>query len=407
MTGKTVLILGGGVGGLVTADELRRRLGSEHRIVLIDREATHLHNPSLLWVMMGWRRPEKIQAGLDKLNRKGIEFVQGEIESIDPTGRKVKTSAGEFSGDYLVVSLGAQPRQDLTPGFVEGAHTPYTLGGAERLRDALSGFKGGKIVVAVTGLPYRCPAAPYETVVMIHAYLEKRGLREKTDLQMITPEGMPMGTAGMEMAQAVEEMMAERGIPFRPLLGTKSIDVEKRELVLENDERVPYDLLVGIPPHRSPKVIQESGLGNQAGWIPVDGKTLATSFDGVYALGDVTTVSLPGRFKPDKPLVLPKAGVFAHKQAEVLAHNLAVEINGGGKAEAYDGQGGCFIELGDGRAGYGEGDFYDAKAPDVTLRPPARRWHWAKEFIETYWMWRWFSRWPQFLKKIGDKIVFG
>jgi sulfide:quinone oxidoreductase len=177
--------------------------------------------------------------------------------------------------------------------------------------------------------------------------------------------------------------------------------------VLENGERVSFDLLVGVPPHRSPKVVHDSGLGNDASWIPVDANTLATRFEGVYALGDVTTIPLPGRFNADIPLVLPKAGVFAHKQAEILAHNLAVEITGKGNPKSFDGYGGCFIELGDGRAGYGEGDFYDPQAPAVTLRPPARRWHWVKELIEKYWMWRWFSGGPQTIKSIGDRLLFG
>jgi sulfide:quinone oxidoreductase len=407
MTSKTILILGGGVGGLVTANELQRQLSSDHKIILVDREASHLHHPSLLWLMLGWREPGQIQADLGELTRQGIEFVQSEIKKIEPANCKVQTSAGEYQGDYLVVSLGAQPSAEITPGFTEAAHTSYTLAGATRLRDALRDFTGGHIVVVVTGLPYRCPAAPYETVIMIHAYLEKRGLREKTDLQMISPEKMPMGTAGPEMAQAVESMMAERSIPYRALTSTQSIDGDGSELVLENGERVPFDLLVGVPPHRSPKVVRDTNLVNEGGWIPVDSKSLATSFEGVYAIGDVTTISLPGRFNPDMPLVLPKAGVFAHKQAEVLAHNIAVEITGKGKIISFDGFGGCFIELGDGRAGYGEGNFYDPQAPAVKLRAPARRWHWVKEVIEKYWLWRWFSRWPQVVKKTGDRIMFG
>ena len=135
--------------------------------------------------------------------------------------------------------------------------------------------------------------------------------------------------------------------------------------------------------------------------------TLTTRFEGVYALGDVTTIPLPGRFNPEKPLVLPTAGVFAHNQAEVIAHNLTVEITGKGKIQSFDGFGGCFIELGDGRAGYGEGNYYDNQAPAVTLRPPAHRWHWTKELIEKYWLWRWFSSGPDFIKTIGDRILFG
>ena len=407
MAKKSILILGGGVGGLVTANELRRQLPDEHRIIMIDREARHLHNPSLLWLMLGWRKPEQIQADLSKLTHRGIEFVQADIQAIDPEARKVQTTNGEFSGDYLVLALGAQPMPELTPGFIDAAQTPYTLEGAIRLRDALNAFDGGRIVVAVTGLPYRCPAAPYETAIMIHAYLKERGVREKTDLQMVSPEGMPMGTAGPEMAGAVKSMLAERDIPYRPLTNTKSIDAEAHELVLENGERVPFDLFVGIPPHRSPKVVRDSGLANDAGWIPVDAKTLDTKYENVFALGDVTTIPLPGRFNPENPLVLPKAGVFAHKQAEVLAHNLVVEITGKGSPRSFDGFGGCFIELGNGHAGYGEGNFYSSQAPDVTLHSPARRWHWAKELVEKYWLWRWFSSSPQFIKSVGDRILFG
>ena len=295
MSRKTILILGGGVGGLVTANELRRQLPTEHRIILIDREPKHLHNPSLLWLMLGWREPQQIQADLSKLLGQGIDFRQVEVLAINPETREVTLDA-EYSADYLVVALGAKPAPELTSGFAEGAHTPYTLDGASRLRDALLEFEGGRIVVAVTGLPYRCPAAPYETAIMIHAFLKGRGLREKTDLQMITPEGMPMGTAGPEMAGAVKSLLEDCGIPFNPLTGTQSVDTASSELVLENGERVPFDLLVDVPPHRSPKIVRESGLANDAGWIPVDANTLATRFFECICAGRCDDHSIAGPF---------------------------------------------------------------------------------------------------------------
>jgi sulfide:quinone oxidoreductase len=222
---------------------------------------------------------------------------------------------------------------------------------------------------------------------------------------MISPEAMPMGTAGPVMGNAVRGMLAERDILFRPSTPSQAIDADSRELILTSGERVPFDLLVGVPAHRSPQVVRESGLANEAGWIPVDANTLTTRAEGVYALGDVTIIPLPGRFQPDAALTLPKAGVFAHRQAEVVAFNLAGEILDRTERHAFDGLGGCFVELGDGRAGYGAGNFYHSQAPAVTLRAPTRYWHWAKVLVEKYWLWRWFSTRFASMQPIGDRIL--
>ena len=216
-----------------------------------------------------------------------------------------------------------------------------------------------------------------------------------------------MGTAGPAMAEAVKHMLSQRDIPYLPLTNTQAVDGETHELVLTSGERIPFDLLVAVPPHRSPEVVRDSGLANESGWIPVDAGSLATSFEGVYALGDVTVIPLPGRFNPDVPLVLPKAGVFAHRQAEVVAFNLAAGILGRAERHAFDGLGGCFVELGDGRAGFGAGNFYHPQAPAVTLRGPTRYWHWAKVLVEKYWLWRWFSSRFASMQPIGDRLLFG
>jgi sulfide:quinone oxidoreductase len=406
MSSKTILILGGGLGGLVTANELRRFLPREHRIVVIDRRAKHLFTPALLRVMLGHSSQEKIQADLNQLQDVGIEFVQAEIQAIEPSTRRVQTSSGEFEGDFLVIALGAQAAPELTPGFAEAAFSPYSLEGAIQIRDALQSFSGGKIVVAVTGLPYICGAAPYKTAAKIHEYLKKRGLREKTELQLISPEAMPMGVGGPVLSNKLKQVLVERNIPYRPKTRTRCIDPGTRELVLKSDERVPFDLLVAVPPHRSPQVVHDAGLTNESGWIPVDAHTLATRFDDVFALGDITTIPLPGRFNPDRPLGIPKSGAIAQKGASIVVHNLVNKITGQGKPREFDGFSGCAIDLGNGRAIFFQGNFYDPKAPALSVGSPSRFWNVAKILTEKYWMWRWFGNKPPVLRAVGDLIMF-
>ncbi len=390
MAGKTVLVLGGGAGGVVAANELRSKLGREQRIVLVDRQTQHLFYPSFLWVMMGWRKPEEVRKGLGLLIRKGIEYVNAEITRIDTVSGTVKTSAGDFCYDYLIVSLGAELAPGEVPGLVEAAHTVYNLEGTVRLRETLKGFSGGRVVVLVSSMPYKCPAAPYETALLLDFLFRSKGLRERVDLSVYTPEPLPMPTAGPVLGNAVKGMLEAKHIPFHPFHKVASVDPEKKELAFDKGEKVQFDLLVAVPPHRSPQVARESGLAGDTGFIPVERNTLKTKADRVYAIGDVAAIKLPGQFQPNSPLMLPKAGVFAHSQAQVVAHNIAAEIKGMASMKGFDGQGQCFLELGGGKAGYATGNFYGEPAPTIDLRQPGRLWHWGKILFEKYWLWRWF-----------------
>jgi sulfide:quinone oxidoreductase len=380
----TTLILGGGVGGLVAAGTLRRRLDSKHRVVLIDRQAQHVFAPSLLWMMLGWRDPRAISRDLGGLSRKGIEVVREEIREIDPAKRRVRTEHQEITADYLVVSLGAEGWLGGLPGLAEAGCNLYDLDGTLRLRDALSAFRGGRVVVLIASLPFKCPAAPYEAAMLIEASLRQRGLREGARLDLYTPEALPMPVAGKMLGEAVKGMVEDKGIGFHPQHKLASIDPVARKMVFDNGATAGWDLLVVIPPHRCPPVVREGGLTGETGWVPVDGATLATSHERVFALGDVTAIKLP------VGLMLPKAGVFAHREAEVVAHNIAAEITGRGAPRTFDGVGSCFVEMGDGVAAYAKGNFYAAPAPAMTLRSPSRLWHWGKLYVEKWWLRRWF-----------------
>ncbi|MBM3215067.1 NAD(P)/FAD-dependent oxidoreductase [Candidatus Poribacteria bacterium] len=386
MASRTIVILGGGIGGIVAANELRRELPREHRIVLIERNAEHAFAASFLWVMVGGREPRQIVRPVRDLVSPGVELVHASVQRIDTGSRRVEHDAGSQEYDYLIVALGAELAQDAVPGLAEAAHTFYSLDGAIRLREALAAFTGGRVVLVVGGLPYKCPGAPHEGAMLIADYLRKRRLGDSTTVVLFTPEPQPMAVAGPELGSAVVSMLESRGIAFHPRHVLKSVDAQARQLHFDGKEPVPYDLLVTIPPHRSPRLLRESGLTNDAGWVPVDPQTLQTSVENIYAIGDVTALALPGRWNPDVPLALPKAGVFAHAQAKIVASRIAEQVRGGSSAAVFCGDGYCMLEAGEDLAGFAYGNFFAEPSPQVHLRRIGKAWHWGKVLFEKWWL---------------------
>ncbi len=384
MAGKTILVLGGGVGGLVAANELRRLLPREHRVVLVERNAQHAFAPSFLWLMTGDRRPEQITCDVRRLLRSDIEVVLSEVRAIDVANRTVQADGQGLAYDHLVVALGAALAPEAVPGLAEEAHTFYTFDGAVKLRDALRGFKGGSVAVVVGGLPYKCPGAPHEGAMLIANALRRRGLAG--EVHLFTPEPQPMPVAGPALGEAVREMLAQQGVVFHPQHKLTRVDTAAHELSFDGKEPFRYDLLVAIPPHRGPQVVREAGLANDAGWIPVDRMTFQTKGENVFAVGDVTAISIPGRWKPDVPLMLPKAGVFAHAQAKVVAHHIASEMTGAHTQDVFPGLGYCMLEAGAARAGFAFGNFYAEPSPQVHLRATGRTWHLGKVLFERWWL---------------------
>jgi sulfide:quinone oxidoreductase len=220
--------------------------------------------------------------------------------------------------------------------------------------------------------------------MLIADYFARRGIRDKVDLHVYTPEPLPMPVAGPVMGNAVRQMLEQRGIGFHPNLKLERVDGDARALVFSGGECAQFDLLLGIPPHRAAQVAKDSGLLGESGWIPVDAQTLKTRYNGVYAIGDVTTIMLP----VGKPL--PKAGVFAHHEAETVAKNIAAELEGSSPTHAFNGRGYCFLEMGKGQAGFASGDFYATPEPKVRMKRPGYHWHWGKVLFEKWWLYHWF-----------------
>lgn len=377
--GQTVLVLGGGIGGVATANRLRKRLDRRHRVVLVSRDDEFSFAASYLWVMTGDRRPEQITRPLRRLQRRGIEVVIGEVEQIDPESRTVVVSGKTLTADYLVVSLGADWATGRVPGLADG-HTFATLPGAQMLARELTSITSGRVTVVTAAPLYKCPAAPYEAALLIDAKLRKRGVRNRVEVAVRSAEATPMPVAGANVSAAVEQILLERDIDYRP---SRQITAVEPGLIHFGDDSESTDLLVYMPPITAPTAVANSALAAADGWIHADPYTLATNFDGVFSIGDNTHIVL----KIGKPL--PRAGVFAHAQALTVADRISAAITGGSERVQFDGHGGCFIETGAGRAAYGSGNFYADPAPLIEMHAPARRWHWGKEAFEFNVVRRW------------------
>lgn len=382
--GRTLIVLGGGIGGVACATRLRRKLPPTDRVVLVERDERYIYSPSTLWLMVGRRTVAQVTRTREALRRKGVELVRGTVERIDPGARSVVVDGRTLQGDYLIIALGAELAADAVPGLAEAGHDLYSLQGTERLRDARAGLTAGRLAIVVAGLPFKCPAAPNEAALLLEADLRERGVRQACEIAMYTPEPGPMPVAGPEVSGALRRMIEGRGIGYFPGRTVTSVDAALRRLLFADGSQADYDLLAYVPPHRLPRPLREAGMAGETGWIPVDRHTLATRFPGVFAIGDVTAIALAN----GRPL--PKAGVLAHAQADVVADNLVREITGKGAPRAFDGHGACFIETGDGRAGFGSGDFFAEPAPRIRLRPPGRLLHLGKVLYEQYWLGRWF-----------------
>jgi sulfide:quinone oxidoreductase len=376
---SNVLILGGGSGGLATAGRLKELLGDKVSVTVIDKQKIFVLGFSLLRVMTGEKTEQEVTVPKEKVSQKGIKFINTEVNGIDINNGIIRTDQGEFAYDYLVIALGAELAPEKVPGF-ESAFHMYTLEDAKKLRDALSSFRGGSIRLVVSSTPFRCPPAPYEAAMLIDDYVRSKGLREESDIQIFTPEPLPMPIAGPDVGNTVVSMLNEKGIGFHNNVKVSLVDGSSKQIVFENGIREKYDLLIAIPPHTSPKVVRENArdICDASGWISVNPKNMQTKYDRVYAIGDVAAIKLPSG------MMLPKAATFAFGQAEIVAFNIASSVLGT-QTRGWDGFGECFIETGSGNAGYGSGSFYASPKPVINLQMPSKELRERKDAWGSYW----------------------
>lgn len=373
-----VLVLGAGFGGLEVASRLSDQFGDAVDVTLVDQADGFIFGFSKLDVMFGRVAATHVKHAYAEIVKPGVRFVQTTIRAIDPVVKRVETDVGTFEGDLVVVALGADLHPEATPGLVEGGNEFYTVAGAFALRDVLATFAGGKVIVAVTSTPFKCPPAPSETALLMHDHLVALGVRDSSSIALVMPIGVPIPPSPAA-SQALLVAFAERGITWHPNQQVRSLDPLRKVANLADGTELDYDLFLGVPVHRAPTVVVESGM-TVDGWIPVDPISLQTRFPGVYAIGDVTSIGTP------------KAGVFAEGQAAAVADAIAASIRGEGPSTGYDGRGICYLEFGHNQVAKVDVMFVSGQPPTGEIEGPSLDYVADKHEFGSSRIQRWFGK---------------
>lgn len=365
-----VVILGGGVGGTIVANLVARQSSGKAHVTVVDTTGIHVYQPGFLYVAVGKEHPSALQRPETSLLRHDVTLVVDRATRVDPVARKVRLESGRtLPYDQLLLATGSRTVMDEVPG-AKDSYDFYTMDGAVRLFDALKEFEGGTIVIGVAGIPYKCPPAPVEFVFLLDDYLRARGIREKSQIKLLSPLNRAFTIEAT--SKLVQPILAERGIELTGFFNVETVDPVAKTVSSLEGETMDYDLLVLVPPHRGQKVIEDSALGDERGWVPVDKNTLKhTNFENIWAIGDATNIPIS------------KSGSVAHYEASVAADAILASVKGEAPPKhVYDGKVMCFLETGQGQATTIQ---FDYDHPPVSPSP-ARRWHWAKAlFNKTYW----------------------
>ena len=368
--------MGAGFGGLELASTVSEELGDEVEVTLIDKADAFVFGYSKLDYLFGRTTPDAVRISYAHVAKPGVRLLRETVLAIDPAARAVTTGAGVHEADHLVVALGADYDLDATPGLRDSTEF-YSLEGAARLGQLLKDFRGGRVVVGVCGAPYKCPPAPSEAALLLHDHLGHRGIRADCEISLVVPFPIPIPPSP-STSEALLQAFAERDIEFIGGHAVASVDAARSVAVLADGREVPFDLFFGVPKHRAPDVVIESGMAVD-GYIPVDGHTLTTQFADVYAVGDVATVGTP------------KAGVFSERQARVVARVLIDRVRGADPAERYDGRGACYIEFGAGLVARIDVDMFSGEGPTGIFRDPSAEFVAEKEQFGSIRRARWFG----------------
>jgi len=374
---ERVVVLGAGFGGLELCTTLSEALGEALDVTLIDKNDGFVFGFSKLDVMFGRATPDSVRIPYRDIAKPGVRVLRETVTAIDPESRRVSTDAGVHEADVLVLALGADYDMGATPGLAEGANEFYSVAGAERLAGIIPTFSQGHAVIGVCGAPFKCPPAPSECALLLHDELTERGVRDACQISFVIPLPTPVPPSP-ETSAALQQAFAERDIRLITGRRVSAIDPARSVATLDDDSELAFDLFLGVPKHRAPDVVIDSGM-TEDGYVPVDSATLRTRFPGVYAIGDVATAGVP------------KAGVFAEGAARIVAQTLIADLGRGEPPGRYLGRGTCYIEFGRGRVGSVDIDFLSGPTRTGVFNAPSAELVAEKERFGSSRRTRWFG----------------
>jgi sulfide:quinone oxidoreductase len=377
---RSVLILGSGFGGISTALTLRELLPAQDKIILVDRRTHFMVGFRKTWAMLDIAPLAEGMRPLSALSKRSIVVRRANVDKIEPDSCSAILDGERVSADALVVALGVRHAPEKIPGYNQHALNAYALHDLEQVKQALYAFDGSKIVMGVFGTPYQCPPAPYEIAILTKEFFDKRNI--DVDITVISPKPMTLWAAGEDSSNRLEQRMAEFGIDFLP--NHKVLSVEAGAVVTDQG-RLSCDLAFGVPPHVAADVVRHSPLAAADGWVHADRLTLETEFENVYAIGDCTKIPI------GKKGQLPKAGLFAEKEGEVVAKRIAARLGGQEPTAVLDGHALCYVETGRGEAAVIGGDFLADPKPDINLSEMSREHFANKHEFESSRLEKWFG----------------
>ena len=353
-----VVILGGGFGGLAAANEIRNTLDSSKvKITIIDKKDWFMVGYAKLWIMNGTRTFENSIGSLNELPKKQINFIKDEIIEINPENNFIKTKSKTISFDFLIISMGAILAPEKISGLIENGFNLYDHNQLNEINQKLNKIESGKIAIVIMGMPYKCPPAPFEASLLVDSMLRKRGIRDSVQIDFYSPAPITLPAAGPEVSKKILDLVNSEKITFHNSQKIKR--VESKKLIFENSE-YSFDILLAIPPHIAPKVIYDSNLAKEPGFIPID-RNCKTPFENIFAVGDVTSLRVTDS------IAVPKAGIFAEGEGITVAKNIISKLESKETSVLFDGRGGCFLESGRDTASILEVDMFTNEKPSTKL----------------------------------------